>query len=161
MVYFDETGKKNVEPQAPQAPAAPANPVFDPFFNTMVDPATGKPVNAQQTASYAPDEGQQQYQQQQAPQQTPWQQQPQQMQQQPQQQQYSQTPPGVRAPQATNHPNGNAYGQQFQLPNQGVNPQMAPAYQQQNQNSGRQPLNLDSAEADLQAFEDNFGDIPL
>lgn len=166
LVYFEETGKKNVEPQPPQN-QPPAQPKFDPYFGTMVDPATGKPI-APQTSGFAPEEQVDQngnpmqppvhnMQQPQQPQQMPWQQPPPQGMTQPQQ--FQGYGPGAMPPQNVgNHPNGNAYGQHFQLPSQGVNQPMAPAHQQGN---GRAALSLDSSDADLQAFEQNFGDIPL
>jgi hypothetical protein len=156
MVYFEETGKKNVEP-TPQV-QEPQQPKFDPFFGTTVDPTTGKPIMPD-NSGFAPQEeqimqqGQQPMHNMQAQQPMQWQQQQQQPQQQWQQQQVA---PGAQAP-MSQHPHGNAYGQ-FQLPNQGMNPQSAPQHQQ---NSARGPLGLDSSDADLQAFENNFGDIPL
>lgn len=158
LVYFEETGKKNVAP-APQQPQAPKAPVYDPFFNGMTDPDTGKPIQAD-NSGFAPQEqdGQnmqpQQNMQQNMQQGMQWQQ-PQQFQ---PQQQSQQTPPGAQQGQG-HHPHGNAYGQHFQLPNQGMNPQSMPAHQQMN--NGRQALGLESSDADLQAFENNFGDIPL
>ncbi len=170
LVYFEETGKKNVEPQ-PQAQVQ-TQPKFDPYFGTMVDPQTGKPIT-QDTSGFAPQEmvdengnpvqthnmqaQPQNMQMQQVQQMQPqWQQAPTQQFQPQQQQQFA---PGAQPPrQMSNHPNGNAYGQNFQLPNQGLNQAAAPAHQQMN---GRQALSLDSTDADLQAFENNFGDIPL
>lgn len=166
MVWFEETGKKGLQPdpaQVPQQQQAP-QPKFDPFFGTYVDPVTGKPLQQQ---SFAPEEQEQQPQQMQqqfqqppqAPQQMQWQQQQQAPQQQPVQQ-YQPMPQGFQPQhQQTAHPHGNAYGQQFQMPNQGVNSPHLPAHQQQN--DGRRALSLESNDADLQAFEDKFGDIPL
>lgn len=158
LVFFEETGKKNVEPE-PQAPTN-TQPKFDPFFGTVIDPQTGKPV-ATDTSGFAPQEQVDQNGNQimqppahnmQPPAQPQWQQ-PQQQFQQPQQQQ---VPPGAQS-QQTQHPFGNAYGQ-FQLPQQGMNNPQAPAHQQP---TGREALDLTSSDAALQAFENNFGDIPL
>lgn len=144
MVYFEETGKKEMKPDAPaQTPPTPQEPKFDPYFGTYVDPTTNRPIHA------APPETEEQ-----APQPMPWQT-PQAPTPQPPQQPY-QTPPGVRTHQ-TQHPFGNAYGQQFQLPNQGVNAQGTPG----NQPNPRAPLSLMASDSDLKAFEDSFGDIPL
>lgn len=159
MVYFEETGKKNVQP-APEAPAAPKAPVFDPYFNTYVDPDTKLPIQPNQ--NFAPEQMQEQPQnmppQQMPPAQPQFQPQPQQNWQPPQQPQQFQVQPGARQPNQTMHPHGNAYGQNFGLPGQGVN---TPA-QSGTQSNPRAPLNLETAtEADLQAFENSFGEIPL
>lgn len=146
LAYFEEGKGKNPQPD-PQA-QQPQQPVFDPFFQTYVDPVTRKPIMQNQTGE--------------APQEAPEMQAPQwQQEQQPQQQQQPQF--GMQQPGAGQrgvHPNGNAFGQQpqqFNLPQQGMNPQ-APSYQARD---ARQPLDLGASDADLQAFEDNFGDIPL
>ncbi len=142
MVHFEETGKKSVTP-APAEPPAQQQPKFDPFFQTMVDPVTGMPLQ--------PDP-EQQFQQPQQP--APQYQQPVQQFQQPQQP----PQPQHRPPVQSNHPYGNAYGQSFQLPGQGVN---HPAATQSPQNQ-RAPLDLATAtDSDLEAFERNFGEIPL
>lgn len=169
MVHFEETGKKQVTPQPQQQAAeAPKPPVFDPFFNTWVDPVTKMPVQPQGNQAFAPDDPNQPPQTQQ---QMPGQQQPVQQQFQPpaqqqnwqpqpqmQQPQQHQVQPGVRQPMQTQHPYGNAYGQNFGLPGQGVN---NPATTQ-NQPNPRAPLDLATAtEADLDAFERSFGEIPL
>lgn len=155
MVYFEETGRKNVQPQQPQQPAqeqAQQQPKFDPFFNAYVDPKTGLPLQPGQQA-----QPEQQPPQPGAEQQVEVPQNPQQQFNQPpaNQPQFGQMQPGV--PQQGQHPYGNAYGQQFQLPNQGVN---TPAMS--SQPNARAPLDLATASAaDLEAFEKQFGDIPL
>lgn len=162
MVYFEETGKK--APAAAQAPA-PQQPVFDPYFNAMVDPATGKPVSMSAPQPGA-EEGQQQNWQQQGQQQPPqyqqqppaWQQPQQQQQQAPQN--YQPQPTGFQRPPSgySAHPYANPYGQPPQLPNQGVNSQMP---SDQSQRGAPQALSLESSDADLEAFANRFGDVPL
>lgn len=159
MVHFEEAGKKQTPPD-PQQVQQQAQPKFDPFFNKFVDPQTGLPIQGAPEGFEDQGNGQQnqtqnfQPQNQQVP---PWQQQQQVQQQPPQQNQYGYQQPGVRQPMNTQHPHGNAFGQNFQLPNQGVN---NPAGQQ-NQPNPRAPLSLDSGEAELEAFERQFGEIPL
>ncbi len=148
LAYFEETGKKNVAPE-PQQQKQEA-PVYDPFFNAVVDPQTGKPFV---TDPYAPVEDPAYQPQQQQPQWNQQQMQPQQFQQ-PQQQQTQQPQWGQQAPQQVAQ---QQFAPQFQLPQQGMNPQAAPSYQP----NGRGPLDLTASDADLQAFEQNFGDIPL
>lgn len=169
MVYFEETGKKDVAPQ-PQAQTPPPQqqPVYDPYFQTWVDPQTGRPIAGPQ-ATPAPEEGEADPNQQQQPGQQQWQRPPPPAQQQqwapptqaqaPQAQPTGHFVPGHRTPPGANHPHGNAYGQTFQLPNQGLNQQAAPTHQAQG--GARSPLSLESSEADLAAFENQFGDIPL
>lgn len=160
MVYFEETGKKDVQTQPPQVqtPPPPKQPVFDSFFGTFVDPDTGKPIAPQAPTGEEPQEPpQQQWQQPTPPAQQPWAQAPQAPP--PPAQQAGQFYPGQRVPQGQNHPNGNAYGQTFQLPNQGVNAPSAPTHQAAA--SARAPLSLESSDAELAAFENQFGDIPL
>jgi hypothetical protein len=143
IVHFEESGKKTLEPApAAAAPAAPTPPRFDPYLQKWVtdEPAAQQPQTQeapQQVQNPTPD-------QQQWPQQT----------QQPQTQQWQ---PGSKPPMQTNHPMGNAYGQQFTLPGQGVN---QPANQGQSA-AMKGPLSLDSSDADMKAFESQFGDIPL
>lgn len=152
MVYFEETGKKDMQPQPqPQAAPQPQAPVYDPYFQTWVDPQTGRPVPPQQTVAQEDDELQQP-----PPAQQPWAQAPQAPT--PQAQPAGQFVPGQRMPTGSNHPHGNAYGQTFKLPNQGVNQPATPTHQAQ---SARAPLSLESSDDDLAAFEKNFGDIPL
>lgn len=143
MVYFEEAKSKAMTPDpAPQAEKK--EPVFDPFFQTYVDPVTKMPIQPGQ-----------QLEQEAAPQTTP--QMPQQMQT-VQQVQPTQVQPGALPPQQTNHPFGNAYGQNFGLPGQGLNSPNNPAPQA----NPRAPLDLATiSEADLEAFEKNFGEIPL
>lgn len=162
MVHFEEAGKKQTPPD-PQQVQQQAQPKFDPFFNKYVDPNTGLPIQGAQENPEDPGQNQQmpnpQMQNQFQPQVPAWQQQPpqNQYQQPPQQGQYGSQQPGVRQPMNTQHPHGNAYGQQFQLPNQGVN---NPAGNQ-GQPNPRAPLSLESGDAELEAFERNFGEIPL
>ena len=156
LVHFEETGKKQITPEPPK-PQETA-PKFDPFFGTNVDPQTGLPVQPNQQMQ-DPNWQESQPQNPQVPQQfAPQYQTAQPPQYPPQNQPYpQQTPPGARQPMQTNHPYGNAYGQQFTLPNQGVN---NPTHQ--SQPNPRAPLNLETAtEADLEAFERNFGEISL
>jgi hypothetical protein len=151
IVHFDESGKKQLDPAPVTVAPVQVQPKFDPYLQTWVD-EKGQPTQ------YVPPQEQPQVQ----PQQT------QQFQQvgqfpaqpqtvQPQQVQQVQWQPGVKPPVATNHPNGNAYGQQFTLPGQGMNQAtttgQAPTM--------RGPLSLDSSESEMKAFETQFGDIPL
>jgi hypothetical protein len=139
MVYFEETGKK----PAPEAAKQEAAPKYDPYFNTMVDPATGLPYKGQ--PAQAPQETE--FKTEQAPmspQQMPWQQ-PAAQWQQPQQ-----------AKQEL--PYGNKPTQKFGLPDQGVNSAFAPEHQ-----APRAPreLTIDASDAELDAFEKTMGDIPF
>lgn len=156
MVYFEETGKKGMapDPAAPPAPAPVAPPVYDRYLNQWVDPTTGQPVQPTPVQALQDESIEPQVQ----PPAQAWQ--PPQPAQQPNPQ-FGQVPPGARMQPGQNmNPMVNPFGQNnFQLPGQGVN-NPAPAH---NQASGahRGPLNLESADADLEAFEARFGDIPL
>lgn len=147
MVYFEETAKKNLTPDPiqPAQPATPPAPVYDPYFKAYVDPTTGKPIT--DMSQFAPPE-------------TPAPAAPQapvMPQQQPPVQAYGQHPP--QAPNAQyQQPVAQAPAQQFVLPGQGVNQPAAATHQSANP---RQALDLYSSEADLEAFENSFGDIPL
>lgn len=157
IVYFEETGKKAAG--EPQAPAAQPQPKFDPYFGTMVDPTTGLPMTAEQMKALQPPAEPDQFGQQPPPQQVqqPWpQQQPQPQQQWTQAPQNQGYPPGGQRPGHNlnpNHPMANPFG----LPSQGVN-QPAPA---QRQAAVPTQISLESSDADLEAFADKFGDIPL
>lgn len=144
MVWFEETGKKQLNPD-PQAAPAPAKmePKFDPYFGTYVDPQTGKPLTPEQIGALQQPQTPPPQQTQQAPQQTqqPW--------------QPGNQIPGQQAP-ATQFAQQPPQ-QNFQLPGQGVNGAAAPSFQ----NAPRGPLTLEASEQDLKAFEENFGDIPL
>jgi hypothetical protein len=136
MVYFEETGKK----PAPEATKEATKPVYDPYFNGLVDPATGLPVKPQVAAPVQEEQWTQepapqapaQPQWQQQPPQGQWQQPPQQMMQQPK--------------------------QQFGLPDQGINP----AFSSEHQNvRAPRELSIDASDAELAAFEKTMGDIPF
>lgn len=147
MVYFDETSKKGLTPDPAQPAAAPPAPVYDPYLRAYVDPVTAQPVQqpdfqAEEPQAPPPAQG--------------WT--PPNPQQQPPPQ-WGTTPPGTRMQPGAAHPNGNAYGQNFQLPGQGVNP---PGPGNGAQSRGVQgPLSLESSDAQLEAFESKYGDIPL
>jgi len=140
MVYFEETGKKPAPEQGKQETATP---VYDPYFNGLVDPNTGLPVKQQATEQ----QPQEMFPQEQT--QGNWQQAAQNQQQNQQQ-----------APQQ----NGmNAQGNQqqnpgFTLPQQGVNSAFAPEHQ-----TVRAPreLSINASDAELEAFEKTMGDIPF
>ena len=161
MVYFEETGTK-APAVAPVQQAAPATkqPVYDPYFQQYVDPDTGKPVappalqTAEDPAAPAP---QAQWQQPPPAAQQQWNQAPQAPA--PQAQPTGGNYPGQRMQPGAAHPNTNPFGQTFQLPNQGVNQQATPTHQAAA--NARNPLSLESSDADLAAFENQFGDIPL
>lgn len=152
-VYFEETGKKPAEapPVVQEKP-----PVWSPYFNTYVDPNTNLPLSpdkvAELTAPKAPETQAPQTQQMQPQQQydTPaWQQPPQQPQQQPQQQPWQPAPTGFGQRQQVQSAHGS-------LPQQSVYGQ-APAQQR----ATPIELSLESSDAQLEAFEKQFGDIPL
>lgn len=161
MAYFEDTGKKPA-PAAPQAPA-PQAPVFDPYLQTYVDPATQKPYaqNEAMPPQGAVDPTQQQVQ---TPQQqfVPQWQQPVQQQAQPQHQPWQPQPTGMERNNPYQHQHYAQSPQQqqpnFQLPQQGMNPAAMPEHQR---NQGHQAIDLESSESQLDAFEKKFGDIPL
>ncbi len=145
MVYFEDTGKK----PAPEAAKPEAQPVYDPYFNGLVDPVTRLPVTPQ---AAAPQQEQmpQELQQQNlgnfnAPQEQ-WQ---------PQQQQQFQQQAPQQKPML---PYGNEPRPQFGLPAQGVNSSNAPAHQQMR---APRELSIESSDAELEAFEKTMGDIPF
>ncbi len=144
MVHFEETGKKGMNPDpAPQAPVQ-LPPVYDRYLNQWVDPTTNQVV--QPMPNFAPEEPAP------VPPAQGWQAPP------PQAPQTGMVAHPAARPPAGSNP-GNPYGQNFQLPGQGVN---SPAPAQNNANGGpRGPLSLESLDADLEAFENRFGDMPI
>lgn len=158
LVYFEETGKKGATPD-PQAPAAPPpQPVLDRYTGQWVDPTTGQPAQPQRFSA-APEEIEQPQQFQPTPPAQGWQ-----GQQQPQQQQplpmTGNIPPGGRVPPGVGSPWTNPHGQNFTLPNQGMNPGSPSA--QAGTPTMKGPISIEtSTDADLKAFEDKYGDIAL
>lgn len=166
IVHFEESGKKQLNPDPAQTAPQKKDPVFDPYFNTFVDPDTRMPVKPHTPGSEADIENQmqnpaqQQFNQQGQPPAQGWQPPQQQAPQQPQGPQYGNYQPGQYQPQAqSTHPYQNPYGQQFQLPGQGVNNPAPPTHQAHG--NRRVELSLEATDADLEAFEKQFGDIPL
>lgn len=159
MAYFEETGKK---PQAESAPVnkQPNQPVFSPYFNAYVDPVTGMPVNPHEAQTPENQDGTEIPQGDAAAQQMPWQQPAPQQQQQPAPQHGVQTPgyqPNAEPGQfGAQHPMANAHGMRPQLPGQSMNPSMG---SQKAPGGNPMDIGLDATDADLEAFEQKFGEI--
>jgi hypothetical protein len=154
IVYLEETGKKaQPDPQAPPPQPQEEAPKFDPYFKAYVDPKTGKPITGIPGEMGEPQQ-QMQPQFQQQPQQQMQPQYPQSPQEQYQQNQ--QIPYQQQMQQA--HVPTQSWSNGFDLGDQNPNPASPSAAPQPH----RYPqIDLTSTDADLQAFEDRFGDIPL
>jgi hypothetical protein len=153
-VYFEETGKKPAE--APAKIEEP-KPVFSPYFNTYVDPVTNTPLSPEKLAEI--------YGQPQQQPQTPPPQQTQQVQQQqydapawqqPVQQQQAQQPPQWQ-------PAPTGFGQRPPVPSShgALPPQSIHGQTPAQQRPGPIEISLESSDSQLEAFEKQYGDIPL
>lgn len=152
IVYFEETGKKAQPAQAgtPQQ----VEPKYDPYLQTYVNPQTGQPVGTPDHTGFAPEPEQQT----QTPQVPQWQQPNAQAPQMPQQTTPQVPPTGFEQHTHSQHPYQNPYGAPPQLPQQGVHNPAATNPAPMNQHL---TVDLESSDAELEAFEKKYGDISL
>jgi hypothetical protein len=146
IVYFEETGRKASPEQIQATPEPQPQPQFDQWSQSFIDPVTGQPVDpatVNQEQHFVP------------PQETPPAPQPTQVMPGAQHQRQA-MPTGFEQNQHSNHPHSNPYGQPPALPGQGVN---APASQPHGNPNQITNLELGASDAELEAFEQKFGNV--